>query len=75
MTFLDQYNKETKVHSMARTTGYAATAALRMLANGSFPEKGVIVPEVIGNYPDCVKFILDELKQRGVVYREEITPL
>ncbi len=72
---LDQYNKETKVHSMARTTGYAATAALRMLANGSFPEKGVIVPEVIGKYPDCVKFILDELKQRGVVYREEITPL
>jgi saccharopine dehydrogenase-like NADP-dependent oxidoreductase len=72
---LDYFDKETRVHSMARTTGYAATSAVRMLAKGMFQEKGVIVPEYIGKNPDCVRFILEELKSRGIHYKESITPL
>jgi saccharopine dehydrogenase-like NADP-dependent oxidoreductase len=67
-TLFDEYCPETKVHSMARTTGYTATMAIRMLAEGLYDEKGIIVPEFIGKNHDCVKFILDGLADRGVNY-------
>ena len=66
----DEYDPSTKVHSMARTTGYTATAALRMLARGFYNKKGVSAPEFIGKNPSNVEFILNELKSRGVVYKE-----
>lgn len=55
--------------SMARTTGYAATAAVRMLKEGLFNERGIIAPEIVGKRADCVQFILKELADRGVVYK------
>ena len=67
-SLFDEYCPETKVHSMARTTGYTATMAIRMLAEGLYAEKGIIVPEFIGKNHDCVKFILDGLSARGVNY-------
>lgn len=60
---------------MARTTGYTATVALRMIADGLYRHKGVSVPEMIGRNPDCVKYLLNGLNQRGVVYRETVTAL
>lgn len=71
----DKYDPETKVHSMARTTGYNATVALRMLDKGLFKEKGVNPPENIGRFPECVNFMLEELRKRGVVYKENIERL
>ena len=68
----DQYDPVTGIHSMARTTGYTATVALRMIAEGLFTVKGVIVPEFIGRHPDCVRFMLEGLKERGVIYHEKI---
>jgi len=69
----DAYDPDTKVHSMARTTGYTATMALRMVAEGLYDRKGVSAPEFIGKYPECVKFLLNGLADRGVVYKEQIT--
>ncbi len=69
---LDSYDPKTKVHSMARTTGYTATMALRMLMNGLYKRKGVSVPEFVGRQPVCVEFMLKGLKERGVVYKERI---
>ncbi len=69
---LDSYDKETKVHSMARTTGYSATMALRMIAKGLYNRKGVSAPEFVGKCPECVNFMLEGLKERGVVYKETI---
>ena len=71
----DIYDKGTKVHSMARTTGYTATMALRMVAEGLYKRIGVSAPEYIGKQPECVNFILNGLKERGVVYKETITEL
>ena len=71
-TLFDEYCPETKVHSMARTTGYTATMAVRMLAEGLYDEKGIIVPEYIGKNHDCVKFIIDGLAERGVNYELHI---
>jgi len=68
----DTYNPATKVHSMARTTGYTATMALRMVSKGLYSRKGVSAPEFIGKYPKCVKFLLNGLAERGVVYKETI---
>jgi lysine 6-dehydrogenase len=69
----DSYDVRTKTHSMARTTGYTATMAVRMLAKGLFSEKGLIYPEFIGKHNKCVSFILDGLKERGIEYKETIS--
>ncbi len=68
----DRYDDATGVHSMARTTGYTATVAARMISRGLFSRKGVSAPESIGQVPECVKFMLDGLKERGIVYHETV---
>ncbi len=68
----DRYDEATGIHSMARTTGYTATVAARMLARGLFARKGVSAPESIGQIPECVKFMLEGLKERGIVYHETV---
>lgn len=65
----DQYDRASGIHSMARTTGYAATAAVRMVIRGLYDRKGVSPPEYLGFKPSCVGFMLDDLKQRGVDYQ------
>ena len=68
----DRHDTITNVHSMARVTGYTATTVLRMLSKGLFDRKGICPPEYIGQKPECVDFVLNGLKERGVVYRETI---
>jgi saccharopine dehydrogenase-like NADP-dependent oxidoreductase len=68
----DRYDDVTETSSMARTTGYTATMAVRLLANGMYSRKGLSVPEYIGRHPECVEFLLKGLKDRGVVYKETI---
>ena len=69
----DRYDPKTKVHSMARTTGYTATAALRLLKEGLFDRKGIIVPEYIGQEDACVQFILNTLKKKNIIYKKTVT--
>ena len=66
---LDRYDPVTDTHSRARTTGYTATTAIRMLAAGLCDRKGVSPPELVGRDPACVEFMLNGLAERGVVYR------
>jgi lysine 6-dehydrogenase len=69
---LDKYDQVTRIHSMARTTGYTATVALRMIVEGLYTHKGITVPEYIGQKPECVDYMLKGLKARGIVYKETI---
>ena len=69
---LDRHDSSTKTHSMARTTGFTATLALRMIARGLYRRKGISAPEFIGQQPECVKFMRNGLKDRGIVYQETI---
>ena len=69
---LDKYDPVTGIHSMARTTGYTATVALNMINEGIYTHKGISVPEYIGKQPECVKYMLQGLKKRGVIYKEKI---
>jgi saccharopine dehydrogenase-like NADP-dependent oxidoreductase len=68
----DRYDNVSSVHSMARTTGYTATTAVRMICGGLYKRQGIIAPEFIGEQPECVEFMLKELFERGVVYRQRI---
>ena len=67
---LDRHDSSTNTHSMARTTGYTATLALRMIAQGLYDRKGISAPEFIGQRPECVRYMLRGLENRGVVYKE-----
>jgi saccharopine dehydrogenase-like NADP-dependent oxidoreductase len=69
---LDAYDPATQVHSMARTTGYTATVALRMIAGGIYAHHGITVPEYLGRRTECVNYLLAGLKERGVNYRETV---
>ena len=66
----DEYNQKEKISSMARTTGYTATAVSDMLLNGVFSKKGMFPPELIGKYPECFHYILNYLKERNVIYKK-----
>jgi saccharopine dehydrogenase-like NADP-dependent oxidoreductase len=65
----DRFDSASNVHSMARTTGYTATAAVRMLSRGLYQRRGIIAPELIGEQPECVEFLIAQLAERNVVFR------
>jgi lysine 6-dehydrogenase len=65
---LDRYDETTKTNSMARTTGYTATAAVRLLAEGLYRTTGIVPPEMIGRERPCVEFMLNSLAERNIVY-------
>ena len=65
----DEYDRETKVSSMARTTGYTCTAAANLILDGRFVEKGVFPPELVGGKDGCFEYFLEYLAARNVHYR------
>lgn len=67
----DEYCSETNTSSMARTTGYTATAAANLFLDGLFKEKGVFPPELVGKHPVCFNYILNYLKDKNVIYQKE----
>lgn len=69
---VDRYDPETGIHSMARTTGYTATMVARLIKEGRFGRKGVILPEHIGREAACMDFILEGLARRGVLYTKSV---
>ncbi len=64
----DEYCHETKTSSMARTTGYTATAAANMFLDGLFAEKGVFPPELVGKHEACFNYMMGYLKERNIHY-------
>ncbi len=69
---VDRFDRATGTSAMARTTGYTATTAIRMLAAGLFDEPGIVPLERLGREARCVEFLLAGLRERNVVYRETV---
>ncbi len=69
---LDWADAENNVSSMARTTGYTATAVARLLIKGGIKKKGVLPLELVGKDLGSYLFIMSELGKRGVVFEETI---
>jgi saccharopine dehydrogenase-like NADP-dependent oxidoreductase len=67
---LDRYDRATGTTSMARTTGHACAAAVRLVASGRYRRKGISPPEYLGREAGCWPFIRTELARRGVVFTE-----
>lgn len=72
---LDRFDRETGTTSMARTTGYTCTAAVRLVAAGLYDRKGISPPEFVGRDAGAYAFILSELAARGITFQETVTPL
>tara|TARA_Y100000994_G_C15389652_1_gene316829 strand:- start:69 stop:545 length:477 start_codon:yes stop_codon:yes gene_type:complete len=68
----DEYCQKTKTSSMARTTGYTATAAANLFLDGLFDEKGVFPPELVGKYEDCFHYFMNYLKERNIHYKKTV---
>jgi len=64
----DEYDADTQTSSMSRTTGYTCTAALHLLMERLFTEKGVFPPEQVGKHEACFLYILNYLEARKVLY-------
>jgi len=64
----DEYDPKTNTSSMARTTGYTATAAANLILEGMFTEKGVFPPEMVGKHEACFEFVLSYLNDRNIHY-------
>ena len=62
----DEFDPINKNSSMARTTGYTATASIHLILNNLFNKKGVFPPEVVGGQKGCFKFIASYLNDRNV---------
>jgi len=65
---VDFFDKQRKVTSMARTTGYTAAVVGRMIARGDIQERGVVPPEIAlaGKF----KRFASELAERGIRIQE-----
>tara|TARA_B100000575_G_scaffold102769_1_gene81892 strand:+ start:233 stop:1318 length:1086 start_codon:yes stop_codon:yes gene_type:complete len=62
----DEFCTKTKTSSMARTTGYTATATVNMLLDNMFNDIGVFPPEKVGSNAACTDFLLDYLNIRDI---------
>jgi saccharopine dehydrogenase-like NADP-dependent oxidoreductase len=66
----DEYCQDTHTSSMARTTGYTATAAANLFLEGLFREKGVFPPELVGKHTACFNYFMQYLEERGIHYKK-----
>lgn len=63
----DEFDAKTGISSMARTTGYTCTAAVRLVLEGDYNQKGISPPEFLGAREECFEFVLNYLKQKGIM--------
>ncbi|MEC8603439.1 MAG: saccharopine dehydrogenase C-terminal domain-containing protein [Bacteroidota bacterium] len=68
----DEFCIDTKTSSMARTTGYTATAAANLFLDGLFKNTGVFPPELVGKHEDCFNYFMNYLKERNIHYKKTI---
>lgn len=63
----DEFDEKEKLSSMARTTGFTATAVAEMILNNKFNLKGMFPPELIGKEKGCFEFMMNHLKERNII--------
>jgi len=71
----DRYDPASGLRSMSRTTGFAATSMLRLMARGMVPEPGVFAPELLARKPGLAEAFLAEYEGRGIQVRHRAEAL
>lgn len=69
----DEYDVDSETSSMARTTGYTATAAARLILEDGFVHKGICPPEFIGADEGWFNKMLGYLRDRNIHYHKTVT--
>jgi len=64
----DKYDQTTKISSMARTTGYTASAVVHLMLQGKCRQIGIIPPEYIAANDENMNYIIEYLAERNVIY-------
>jgi saccharopine dehydrogenase-like NADP-dependent oxidoreductase len=67
-TLYDENDREYRLSSMSRTTGYVCSAVARLIIEGEYINVGINTPEEIGSDKKCFEYIMSYLKQRNVTY-------
>jgi lysine 6-dehydrogenase len=67
---LDRFDRENKIISMARTTGYTCTAVANLMLDGGFTTSGVSAPETVGMGEGNLTYVLKYLAERKVIYKK-----
>lgn len=62
----DEFDPATSTSSMARTTGFPAAIATRMIAKGQFKKHGVVPPEILGQDPKAFEALMEGLAARNI---------
>ena len=62
----DEYDEVSQTTSMARTTGYTATATINLILEKLFYEKGVFPPELVSKNKIIFDFIINYLSKRHI---------
>ncbi len=58
--------------SMSRTTGFACTGFVKLIAEKLFEEKGIFPPEMVGSNALCFEKIMAHLAERNIFYKKNI---
>jgi len=67
----DEFNTTSQTSSMARTTGYTATATINLILEKLWIDSGVFPPEIIGKKEQCMHHILNYLETRNIIITKE----
>ncbi|MGA9293699.1 MAG: saccharopine dehydrogenase C-terminal domain-containing protein [Ignavibacteriaceae bacterium] len=67
----DQFDENTKITSMARTTGYTCSSVARLLMDNHYSRKGISPPEFIGENDKCFADVIKDLEKRKIIFRIE----
>lgn len=69
---LDYRDDKTGLSSMARTTGFTCTAAVRWMASGKVDSVGILPGELLAKDPAVLPFVFDHLHKRGVLWEQRV---
>jgi lysine 6-dehydrogenase len=70
---IDRYDPSTNLTSMARTTGFPASIAAQMIANGTIDQSGVVFPEDL--FADALfEPLMEALAAQGIAVTHEELP-
>jgi lysine 6-dehydrogenase len=69
----DEFDPDTNLSSMARTTGFAATSAVRLVLEHNFEYKGICPPEFIGSDENNFLQMMNYMNARKINYNMSIS--
>lgn len=69
---VDRYDEEHGITSMGKCTGFACATFARAYRNGLVQGKGLIGPETVAGSDELYHFVMGEMANRGVLFREKV---